>query len=169
MAPLRGWSLKGQRLKSKAPFGHWQTMTFIAALRHDKIEAPCIFDKPINSQSFVQYVKQCLVPVLKPGDIVILEPTVSEAIICPVTKQKRHERLSVKREQEYSFCLLIALSLTQLNKSSQRSSNCYEKRRAEPKMLSKKQSRMYSISLRQTNATTTSKMQGMIQNKIITL
>ena len=73
MTPLRGWCLKGQRLKAQAPFGHWQTMTFIAALRCDRIDAPCVFDGPINGQGFVDYVEQCLVPVLKPGDIVILD------------------------------------------------------------------------------------------------
>lgn len=73
MAPLRGWCRKGQRLKAKAPFGHWQTMTFIAALRCDRIDAPCVFDGPINGRGFVDYVEQCLVPVLKPGDIVILD------------------------------------------------------------------------------------------------
>ncbi|CAM3246823.1 transposase [Asticcacaulis taihuensis] len=65
MAPLRGWCRKGQRLKAKAPFGHWQTMTFIAALRCDRIDAPCVFDGPINGRGFVDYVEQCLVPVLK--------------------------------------------------------------------------------------------------------
>jgi len=40
MAPLRGWFAQGRRLKAKAPFGHWQTMTFLAGLRHDRIDAP---------------------------------------------------------------------------------------------------------------------------------
>lgn len=35
MAPLRGWGPRGERLPGKAPFGHWNTMTFLAALRHD--------------------------------------------------------------------------------------------------------------------------------------
>ena len=35
MAPLRGWFARGKRLKAKVPHGHWKTMTFIAALRHD--------------------------------------------------------------------------------------------------------------------------------------
>ncbi len=48
-------------------------MTFIAALRHDRIDAPCVFDGPINGRGFVDYVEQCLVPVLNPGDIVILD------------------------------------------------------------------------------------------------
>lgn len=48
MAPLRGWAPKGQRLHAKVPYGHWRTMTFIAALRCDRIDAPCVLDQPIN-------------------------------------------------------------------------------------------------------------------------
>ena len=40
VAPLRGWGPKGERLPGPAPFGHWNTSTFIAALRHDRIDAP---------------------------------------------------------------------------------------------------------------------------------
>ena len=35
MAPLRGWGPRGQRLRAMVPYGHWKTMTFLAALRHD--------------------------------------------------------------------------------------------------------------------------------------
>ena len=73
MAPLRGWCARGERLKAKAPFGHWMTMTFIAALRCDRIEAPCLFDGPINGEAFLAYVKGFLVPTLRPGDIVIMD------------------------------------------------------------------------------------------------
>ena len=52
MAPLRGWAAKGERLIGKAPFGHWNTMTFIAALRHDGITAPWVVDGPINGEIF---------------------------------------------------------------------------------------------------------------------
>ena len=48
MTPLRGWAARGKRLIGKAPFGHWNTMTFIAALRHDAITAPWVIDGPIN-------------------------------------------------------------------------------------------------------------------------
>ena len=44
MAPLRGWCSRGKRLIGKAPHGRWRTMTFIAALRIDGIDAPCVFD-----------------------------------------------------------------------------------------------------------------------------
>jgi len=73
MAPLRGWGPKGRRLHAKAPYGHWKTMTFLAALRHDRIDAPFVFDGPINGEAFRLYVENSLIPTLKPGDIVILD------------------------------------------------------------------------------------------------
>lgn len=73
MAPLRGWGPRGQRLIGKAPRGRWRTLTFLAALRIDRIDAPCIFNGPINGERFRAYVEQFLVPTLRPGDIVILD------------------------------------------------------------------------------------------------
>jgi len=48
-------------------------MTFIAALRCDRIDAPCLFDGPINGETFLAYVQTFLVPTLKPGDVVIMD------------------------------------------------------------------------------------------------
>jgi transposase len=73
MAPLRGWAPVGQRLRAKVPYGHWRTMSFIAALRHDRIDAPCVLDQPINGVTFLAWVEQFLAPTLGPGDIVILD------------------------------------------------------------------------------------------------
>ena len=73
MAPLRGWAPRGPRLKAKVPHGKWKTMTFLAALRHDRIDAPWLLDGPINGERFRIYVEQVLVPTLKPGDIVIMD------------------------------------------------------------------------------------------------
>ena len=73
MAPLRGWAPRGQRLKAKVPFGHWNTMTFLAALRVDRIDAPWLIHGPINGERFRLYVEQVLVPVLRPGDIVTMD------------------------------------------------------------------------------------------------
>jgi putative transposase len=73
MGPLRGWSQKGQRLHGRTPHGHWLTLTFLAALRVDGITAPCVFNGPINGESFLLYVEQFLVPTLRPGDIVIMD------------------------------------------------------------------------------------------------
>ena len=52
MAPLRGWAPVGQRIKAKVPNGHWKTMTFLAALRHDRVDAPPLIDGPINGERF---------------------------------------------------------------------------------------------------------------------
>jgi transposase len=73
MAPLRGWAPRGRRLKAFVPFGHWKTLTFVAALRCDRIEAPFVLDGPINGVAFQQYVVDVLVPTLTPGDIVVLD------------------------------------------------------------------------------------------------
>ena len=73
MAPLRGWSPIGERLKAKTPYGHWNTMTFLAALRHDRIEAPWLIDRPINGELFLLYIETVLVPTLHPGDVVIMD------------------------------------------------------------------------------------------------
>jgi transposase len=73
MAPLRGWGPKGKRLRGFAPHGHWRTLTFLGALRCDRLTAPCVFDGPINGVCFRAYVQQQLAPVLKPGDIVIMD------------------------------------------------------------------------------------------------
>ena len=73
MAPLRGWAPCGERLAGHHPHGHWRTLTFLAALRADRIDAPCLFNGPINGESFTAWVRQALVPTLSPGDIVVLD------------------------------------------------------------------------------------------------
>ncbi len=72
MAPIRGWAPRGARLRAKAP-GGWKTMTFLAALRYDRIDAPWLLDGPINGESFQIYVENQLVPTLGRGDIVIMD------------------------------------------------------------------------------------------------
>ena len=73
MAPLRGWAPRGERLIGRAPHGHWRTMTFVAALRVDRIDAPCVLDGPVNGDAFRAYVEQFLVPTLAPGDVVVMD------------------------------------------------------------------------------------------------
>jgi transposase len=73
MAPLRGWGRKGDRIRAFTPQGRWRTLTFLGALRCDRLTAPCVFDGPINGECFRAYVAQQLVPALKQGDIVIMD------------------------------------------------------------------------------------------------
>ena len=73
MAPLRGWAPQGSRLIGKVPDGRWRTMTFLAALRHDRITAPWLLEGPIDGESFATYVEKVLLPTLRHGDIVIMD------------------------------------------------------------------------------------------------
>lgn len=73
MVRLRGRARRGQRLKARAPFGHWGTQTFIAALRCDGLTAPWLIDRPMNRQIFETWVETQLAPTLRHGDVVILD------------------------------------------------------------------------------------------------
>ena len=73
LAPLRGWGDRGARLIAHAPAGHWKTMTFLAALRRERIDAPWVINGPINGESFRAYVQTQLLSTLKRGDIVVLD------------------------------------------------------------------------------------------------
>jgi transposase len=73
MARTRARAPRGQRAIGAVPHGHWQTSTFLAALRHNDLTAPCVLDGPINGAAFQAYVEQVLVPTLLPGDIVVMD------------------------------------------------------------------------------------------------
>jgi transposase len=68
-----GRAPRGQRCLGSVPQGHWQTTTFVGALRQRELVAPLVADGPMDGEMFQAYVDQCLVPVLRPGDIVILD------------------------------------------------------------------------------------------------
>ncbi len=80
MARRYGRCPRGQRLVTSVPWGHWKTTTFVAALRVDQVTAPCVFDGPIDGASFRAYVEQCLVPTLRPGDIVVMDNLASHKV-----------------------------------------------------------------------------------------
>jgi transposase len=73
MTRTHGRCARGRRLVAATPHGRWRTLTFLAALRCDRIDAPCVIDGPINGESFLAYVEQVLLPTLRPGDIVIID------------------------------------------------------------------------------------------------
>lgn len=73
MARLYGRAKRGQRVIGRVPWGHWKTVTFVAALRRDGLTAPFVIDCPMNGTIFVEYVRRCLLPTLAPGDIVVMD------------------------------------------------------------------------------------------------
>src|SRR5262245_9935091 len=84
---LRGRAPRGVRLIGQVPLGEWETVTFVAALRHDKMTAPMVVKGTMNGEMFRAYVEQCLAPTLKRNDIVVMDnfaahkvPGIGEAI-----------------------------------------------------------------------------------------
>jgi len=73
MTRLYGRAPRGQRLVASAPFGHWKTTTFVAALRRTGLTAPMVLDGPMTGPAFLAYVQQVLVPTLRRGDIVVMD------------------------------------------------------------------------------------------------
>ena len=73
MARTHGRAPRGERLIGVVPHGHWHTTTFLCGLRHDGLIAPLVLDGAINGEVFLAYVKQFLVPTLRPGQIVIAD------------------------------------------------------------------------------------------------
>lgn len=73
MTRLRGRCLKGERLVAKVPHGHWKTTTLIAALDNRGMRCSTVVDGAINADIFAAFVKQVLIPTLKPGDIVVMD------------------------------------------------------------------------------------------------
>lgn len=73
MARLRGRAKRGRRVVGRVPWGHWKVLTFVAGLRHDGITAPFVIDCAMTRAIFVEYLRQCLIPTLQPGDIVVMD------------------------------------------------------------------------------------------------
>jgi transposase len=73
MTRLRGRARRGHRVVGRVPWGHWKIVTFVAGLRHDAITAPFVIDRAMTSAIFIEYVRQCLMPSLSPGDIVVMD------------------------------------------------------------------------------------------------
>ena len=73
MSRRYGRARRGRRVIAAVPHGHWKTTTFVGALRHDRLSAPCVFDGPINGARFLAYVEQALAPTLRAGDVVVMD------------------------------------------------------------------------------------------------
>jgi DDE superfamily endonuclease len=73
MAKTTGWAPKGERLVDHAPFGSWQTRTFIAALTQDSLIAPWVIKGAVDREAFDTYVATQLAPAIAPGTVVILD------------------------------------------------------------------------------------------------
>jgi transposase len=73
MTRLYGRAPRGQRLYDAVPQAHWRTTTLIAAVRRSGMVAPLVFEGATDEAAFRTYVAEVLLPVLRPGDIVVLD------------------------------------------------------------------------------------------------
>ena len=79
-----GLAPRGLRLIKHSPFGHWRIQTFIGALRHDRLDAPWVIDGATNSTTFDFYVETQLLPILRAGNMFILNNLSSHESSGPV-------------------------------------------------------------------------------------
>jgi transposase len=73
MVRLRGRAPRGARVIGTVPLGAWETITFVGALRHNKMTAPIVIEGVMTGEMFLAYVEQCLVPTLRRNDIVVMD------------------------------------------------------------------------------------------------
>ena len=73
LARVRGRSPRGDRVIGTVPLGTWKTITFVAALRHDRMTAPMVLEGAMTGEMFLAYIEQCLVPTLRRNDIVVMD------------------------------------------------------------------------------------------------
>jgi hypothetical protein len=73
MARRFGWAPRGERCRASILFGHWNTTTFVAGLRVDRIDAPMMIDGALDGEAFLAYVEQFLAPTLSTGDTVVMD------------------------------------------------------------------------------------------------
>jgi hypothetical protein len=75
MDRTHGRAPSGVRVDGPVPHGHWKVLTLTAAVRLDGVPGPaCLaFEGATDTACFETYVGECLVPALRPGDLVIMD------------------------------------------------------------------------------------------------
>ena len=157
MARCYGRCPRGQRLVSGVPWGHWKTTTFVAALRVGQIAAPCVFNGPMDGPSFRAYVEQFVVPILRRGDIVVMDNLPS------------HKVAGIRQAIEAAGAKLrylprTAQTSTPSNRSSLNSKPCCERPPPEPSKPSSQQSPKPSTMSARKSAKTTSQTKAIAAN-----
>jgi DDE superfamily endonuclease len=136
-------------------------MTFLAALRHDRIEAPWFLEGPIDGESFCLYVEKVLLPTLRPGDIVIMDNLGSH-------RGKIVRQLMRSARAKLFFLPKYSPDLNPI-RSSPSSNTSSERLPPGPSTLFASQSASFCSSSRPQNAQTISQTQDMDEPNFITL
>src|SRR5262245_1209125 len=125
MVRLRGRCRRGERLIGYAPQGHWKVITFVAGLRERAMVAPFVLEGAMNGPMFLAYVRQCVVPILKRGEIVI-------SIIFQPTKWLASGRRSKRRVRRCFTSHRIRQTSTRSSRPSANSRRTYARQLSAP-------------------------------------
>jgi transposase len=73
LTPLRARAPRGRRAVGRVPKGRWQTSSWLATLTPDGIGPSVVVPGAIDGAAFDTFVRQLLVPTLRPGQVVVLD------------------------------------------------------------------------------------------------
>lgn len=73
MSRLYGRGFRHKRIKSFAPFNKGTRVTLIAAIGIEEVKAAMFGQWHIDGDIFLQFIQKCLVPVLRPGQFVLMD------------------------------------------------------------------------------------------------
>lgn len=73
LARRYGRAPRGERSHGSAPRNYGQNLTLVAALSLNGLDAPMLLDGAMDGRAFGRYVETFLVPVLRPGQVVVLD------------------------------------------------------------------------------------------------
>ena len=155
MVRLRGRCPRGIRLIDHVPHGHWKTITFIAGLRRRAMVVPFVLDGPMNTTSFMAYLKRCLIPTLKRGDIVMMDSL-------PVHKVAGVRELIEAAGARLRYLPKYSPDLNPIEQAFSNSRRIYEKQPSEPFRVSRAESAPSWPNSVRKSAIITSDMQAML-------
>lgn len=70
---LRGRCPRDRRLIAPVPHGHWKTLTMLAAITVEGVLAAASIDATTDSDVFALFIHEALVPMLRPGMVVVMD------------------------------------------------------------------------------------------------
>jgi len=73
MTRTYGRAPRGERVREGAPGGHWRTVTMLAALTLEGLQAPMTIESATDGDVFLAYLEQVLCPRLSPGQVVVMD------------------------------------------------------------------------------------------------
>jgi hypothetical protein len=73
MTRLYARGMGGKRIREATPGGHWKIMTILGAMSLGGMVATMTIEEPTDTDIFLAYVEHLLYPVLKPGDVVVMD------------------------------------------------------------------------------------------------